>query len=94
MGFYRGYHYPPNWDEIRKRVYKLDNYSCVYCGGKNRVLQAHHIKKLSEDGSNNFDNLVTLCLDCHNNYHQKERRYLGIFGSIIVISILLVISTI
>ncbi len=52
-----------NW---RKKVYKRDNYTCIWCGRK-RNLNADHIKPFSMYPKLRFsvDNGRTLCLDCH-----------------------------
>ncbi|ODS35195.1 hypothetical protein BEH94_01935 [Candidatus Altiarchaeales archaeon WOR_SM1_SCG] len=61
--------YPKNWDEIRKYVYKRDNYTCQQCGATDVELHAHHIVPLSSGGSNEVDNLVTFCENCHASTH-------------------------
>lgn len=68
---YRG----ANWEEIRLRIYRRDNFTCQDCGIKceskrdavfsGNVIQCHHIEKYSIAQNNSDENLVTLCLDCH-----------------------------
>lgn len=56
-----------NWDQIRKTVYKRDNYYCQICGrhcGK-RIIQAHHIIPYKVSKDNSLGNLTTLCVYCH-----------------------------
>lgn len=70
--------YPQNWDEIRTRVYRRDDYQCQNCGveggaGANAELHAHHIVPKASGGSHNEDNLVTLCKDCHNAIHHNNK---------------------
>ena len=69
--------YPDNWDELRRKVYSRDDYTCQDCGtqgGKrgNVEVHAHHITPLSEGGSNKIDNLITLCDSCHNQQHDHD----------------------
>lgn len=56
--------YPLNWDDIRREVLELDHHTCQKCGSKSKQLYLHHIIPLSERGSNDAHNLVTLCEEC------------------------------
>lgn len=74
--------YPSDWPQRRVRVYRRDNYECQSCdakGGKNgdHELHAHHIVPISDDGTHNMSNLLTLCKDCHNKVHEvlSSRTY-------------------
>lgn len=66
--------YPDNWDTLRRKVYRRDDYQCQNCGrwggewGEYQ-LEAHHIVPLSQGGSNEMSNLVTLCEQCHDAAH-------------------------
>lgn len=50
-----------------------DGFKCVDCGrspDKDGVtLQVHHKKMVKDGGTNDFDNLVTLCADDHAGRH-------------------------
>lgn len=50
---------------VRTAVLKRDNYRCVNCRKTGKHLHAHHIVPRSEGGTNDLDNLVTLCERCH-----------------------------
>lgn len=70
--------YPENWDEIRKQVYKNDDYECQNCGLQggpdgNATLNAHHIVPRSSGGNDTMSNLVTLCDNCHKKIHPHMR---------------------
>ncbi len=54
-----GYH------DIRYYVFDRDRYTCQVCKKKDKILNTHHIKYVSEGGSNRADNLITVCTDCH-----------------------------
>jgi hypothetical protein len=56
--------YPLNWDDIRIEVLELDHHMCQKCGSMSKQLHLHHIIPLSERGSNDAHNLVTLCEEC------------------------------
>jgi len=61
--------YPENWDELRKGIYRRDKWQCQKCSATNVQLHAHHIIPLSSGGSNETDNLTTLCKNCHTDLH-------------------------
>lgn len=48
----------------RNRVFKRDNYQCVYCGSKKELTLDHVIPK-SKGGKNEWTNLVTSCSKCN-----------------------------
>jgi hypothetical protein len=48
----------------RNRIYRRDNYECVYCGSKRNLTLDHVIPK-SRGGKNDWTNLVTSCQKCN-----------------------------
>jgi hypothetical protein len=67
--------YPHDWEQIRKIILERDDYQCHdydgYCSGP---LQIHHVKELSKGGTNNSDNLVTLCRYHHCLKHEHMQH--------------------
>lgn len=57
-------HYTRQLRANRNRIYKRDNYSCVYCGS-NRHLTLDHVIPKSRGGRNDWTNLVTSCQKCN-----------------------------
>jgi 5-methylcytosine-specific restriction endonuclease McrA len=47
-----------------------DGASCVLCGRFSDDL--HHVEKRSQGGSDNPQNLVSLCRICHENVHEND----------------------
>ena len=48
----------------RNRIYRRDNYCCVYCGSQRNLTLDHVIPK-SRGGRNEWTNLVTSCSKCN-----------------------------
>ncbi|MBI4300272.1 MAG: HNH endonuclease [Chloroflexi bacterium] len=65
------YPYPPNWSEVSQNIRKRDRYRCTQCGASDVELHVHHIVPLSQGGSNDPDNLITLCDYCHKEIHPR-----------------------
>lgn len=53
--------------KVRKAILERDRYRCVICGDTNRnsKLEIDHIIPIVKGGTNDFDNLCTLCLKCN-----------------------------
>lgn len=49
---------------LRLRIYKRDGYRCVFCGS-NEDLSIDHRHPVSRGGTNDEDNLQTLCMPCN-----------------------------
>lgn len=64
--------------EWRRVVFERDHYTCRHCGdNRGGNLNAHHIKGFSAfpDLRYELDNGITLCEECHEEVHRKERCY-------------------
>ena len=59
----------PSWNSIVEFIKERDNYKCVECKS-DKKLCVHHKKFLCNGGTNNPNNLVTLCLKCHASKHK------------------------
>lgn len=60
-----------NYGFSNTKAYVLhrDNYQCQNCKAKKVGLEVHHIIFRSNNGSDEENNLVTLCKKCHDNVH-------------------------
>ena len=66
-GYQKGFDY--GYSSRREAVLHRDNYTCQCCGKKNCRLEVHHIKFRSNGGTDDEENLITLCEDCHKGVH-------------------------
>lgn len=62
---------------IRHEVFKRDNYRCKECGATNKETTLHidHIVPVSKGGTDELDNLQTLCESC--NLAKSNRNWKG-----------------
>lgn len=71
---------PPEhrFETVRKDILERDSYTCQECGVQGSpgdgTLDVHHITPRSQGGSNDPENLQTLCGDCHRFLHAEEAR--------------------
>lgn len=56
----------------RKQVLARDENKCRKCNREDG-LEVHHIVAVSDGGSNEMDNLITLCSGCHTEWHAVEK---------------------
>ncbi len=71
-GYQKGANY--GFENTKARVLNRDNYTCQYCKGKKKCdrLEVHHIVFRSNGGSDEEDNLITLCSSCHKKLHNGK----------------------
>lgn len=67
----RAWSYPSNWETVAAGIRKRDGYECKACGKGDAELHVHHIIYLSNFGTNQQSNLVTLCRACHEKEHDR-----------------------
>ncbi|MFH1134398.1 MAG: HNH endonuclease signature motif containing protein [Nanoarchaeota archaeon] len=67
--------YGPDWNDVRRGVYRRDKFACQGCGKTNVKLYAHHKRPLSKGGTNDAGNIESLCRRCHAREHPHLRAY-------------------
>ncbi|MBZ9569989.1 HNH endonuclease [Methanobrevibacter sp. TMH8] len=58
----------------RNKVFKRDNYQCKLCG-TTKNLTVDHIKPRANGGTNDLNNLQTLCCSCNIKKGIEEKDY-------------------
>lgn len=68
-GYQQGANY--GFEDTKARVLNRDEYKCQICKGKHKdsKLEVHHIIFRSQGGSDEAENLITLCHTCHSALH-------------------------
>ena len=66
-GYQKGFNY--GYSSRREAILHRDNYTCQCCGKKNCRLEVHHIKFRRNGGTDDEENLITLCKECHDGVH-------------------------
>lgn len=68
-GYQQGANY--GFEDTKARVLNRDNYKCQICKGRHKdsKLEIHHIIFRSQGGSDDAENLITLCHTCHKALH-------------------------
>lgn len=80
--YYNEGKYPPDWGRRKRAIWQRQADSCGRCGrSREQLLHAdvHHIQPLSDGGSNELDNLVGLCGDCHALIHPLNENIDGYY---------------
>ena len=65
--YQKGFNY--GYSSRREAILHRDNYTCQCCGKKNCRLEVHHIKFRRDGGTDDEENLITLCKGCHDGVH-------------------------
>lgn len=69
--------YGRSWNRIRA-AFLSANPLCELCKGQGRLVSAtlvHHRRKLTDGGTNDWENLQALCSECHSRLHAEKGDY-------------------
>lgn len=71
-----GRHYYSEYSDFAKKVLFRDNYTCQCCKKQGGFLDVHHLNGYNWDIENrtNVSNGISLCPDCHENFHYHYGR--------------------
>lgn len=59
---------PPSalrWKKQRARAMRRDKGKCQHCGAQCKLMDVHHVISREQSGTDEMDNLITLCRTCH-----------------------------
>jgi len=75
--YQRGINY--GFANTKAYVLNRDRHTCQQCKGKSKEsrLEVHHIVPRSQNGSDEQDNLITLCKVCHDKVHDGKINLIG-----------------
>ncbi len=62
-----------SYQRLRERVFERDGWRCQHCGCLSE-LQVHHVQARSRLGDDREENLITLCVQCHQEVHLRTPR--------------------
>jgi 5-methylcytosine-specific restriction endonuclease McrA len=65
------------WKKRVEQVMERDGHQCRMCGRSEGLADVHHIIKRSQGGTDDMDNLILLCRNCHNKQHPEKQVQLG-----------------
>ena len=76
---YRAYLASEEWKRIATERMRIDKYMCQCCGCKGterNALEVHHLSysHLYKEQTRIYEDLVTLCHDCHKGMHKAMER--------------------
>jgi 5-methylcytosine-specific restriction endonuclease McrA len=55
---------------LHRQVLERDGWRCQLCG-RMQNLEVHHLEFRSQSGSDEEQNLITLCAECHARMHRR-----------------------
>lgn len=66
-----------DYETYFEKYCKEFNYQCQACRKKHRKmrLSLHHIIPVIEGGSNDYDNIILVCKECHNKIEEESLKY-------------------
>ena len=67
-----GWGYPNNWKDVASRIRQLDGFQCAVCSAHDKPIDVHHIVYVSNFGTHQQTNLISLCRTCHETEHKRN----------------------
>ncbi|MGA7792990.1 MAG: HNH endonuclease [Candidatus Acidiferrales bacterium] len=63
---------PESYEALSLQVLRRDGWRCQSCGAMSN-LEVHHKQFRSHSGHDSEENLITLCVTCHEEMHSQRR---------------------
>lgn len=64
--------HPNDWEDVAHRIRVFDEFKCNLCSASEVELHVHHIVYVSNFGTHQKTNLITLCRFCHEKEHKRN----------------------
>jgi hypothetical protein len=61
-----------SWPTLRAFILIRDNFTCRYCGSREKKMHVDHVRPASKGGQDVFDNLVACCIPCNSAKSNKD----------------------
>jgi 5-methylcytosine-specific restriction protein A len=62
------------WRRLKRDVHVRDNWTCCQCHRVTMNLECDHIVNKAQGGTDDMDNLQSLCQTCHQRKSQRESK--------------------
>ncbi|AXY57283.1 HNH endonuclease [Acinetobacter chinensis] len=62
------------WRRLKQQVHERDEWECQQCGRITMELQCDHIVNKAQGGTDDLNNLQSLCTECHDRKTQQESK--------------------
>lgn len=62
------------WRRLKRDVHVRDNWTCCQCQRVTMNLECDHIVNKAQGGTDDMDNLQSLCQTCHQRKSQRESK--------------------
>jgi 5-methylcytosine-specific restriction endonuclease McrA len=59
-----------SYRKLHRTILERDGWHCQFCGSMQN-LQVHHLNFRSQAGGDDEQNLITLCVECHEKLHRE-----------------------
>ena len=71
----------PKWQRRRLEILQRDDFTCQICGCKDKTLHVHHLRYAPGREIHEYEDweLITLCVQCHNEEHHMADNLNFIF---------------
>lgn len=67
-----GWGYPNNWKDVASCIRRIDGFKCAVCTAQDQTIDVHHILYVSNFGTHQQSNLISLCRKCHEAEHKRN----------------------
>ncbi|MND23238.1 HNH endonuclease [compost metagenome] len=63
-----------SWRKLKQQVHERDDWTCCHCHSVTMELECDHIVNTAQGGTDDLDNLQSLCKPCHDKKSLAESK--------------------